>query len=202
MALACAALVGLLLYGVIARSPNTTIDDSLSRGRAPLAPDFTLAVLQRGTLGPALTRSLRPALADGKLSLRELRGQRVVLNFWASWCPPCRQEAPLLERTWRAARRQGVLFVGLDMQDITQDARDFMREFRIDYLNIRDPSNPIALRYGVTGLPETYFITPSGRVVSHVIGVSTANDLRAGIAATATGRPVGARRAGAQRPTR
>lgn len=200
--LACAGLMGLLVYGVAARSPDTTVDDSLANARAPSAPGFTLAVLHRGDLGPQLTPSAGRALADGRVSLQELRGQRVVLNFWASWCIPCREEAPLLERTWRNARREGVLFVGLDMQDVTADARDFLRHFRIDYLNVRDPSNTVARRYGVTGLPETFFITPDGRIVSHVIGVSTPTDLRDGIDATATGRPITARRAGAQGATK
>jgi cytochrome c biogenesis protein CcmG, thiol:disulfide interchange protein DsbE len=198
----CGALIALLVYGVIARSPDTTIDDSLARGVPPEAPGFELAVLEPGRLGPRLTPVLRPALADGSVALAELRGRRVVLNLWASWCVPCRQEAPLLQRTWRAVRDRGVLFVGLDMQDLTGDARDFLDEFRIDYLNVRDRGDAVARRYGVTGVPETFFIAPSGRIVGHVIGVSSAADLRAGIAATATGRPVRARRAGAQGATR
>lgn len=197
-----AGVVALLIYGVTAQSPNTSIDDSLARGQTPPAPAFTLAILQPGRLGPTLTESIRRALADGRLSTQELRGHRVVLNVWASWCDPCRQEAPLLERTWRAARTQRVLFVGLDMQDLTTDATGFLRQYQIDYLNIRDPGNSVAQRYGSTGLPETFFISPSGRIVGHVIGVSTAADLRAGIAATATGRPLGARQAGASAPIR
>lgn len=202
LGLASAALIALLVYGLLARSPNTTIDDSLARNEAPVAPGFTLAVLEPGRLGPKLTPAIAPALADGKISLAELRGRRVVLNVWASWCIPCRQEAPLLQRTWQSARRDGVLFLGLDMQDLTGDARGFLREFRIDYLNIRDPGDSVARRFGVTGIPETFFIAPSGRIVGHVIGVSTADDLKAGIAATEAGRPVRARRAGAQGATR
>jgi cytochrome c biogenesis protein CcmG/thiol:disulfide interchange protein DsbE len=160
-------------------------------------------VLQRGDLGPQLAPRLRGALADGRLSLTELRGVPIVLNFWASWCVPCRQEAPLLQRTWGAqARPRGVLFLGLDMQDLTDDARSFLREFHIDYLNIRDPSNTVARRYGLTGIPETYFISPRGRVVGHVIGVSSPAQLRAGIAAAVTGTPTSRRKGGAQRSTR
>lgn len=195
-----AGLLALIFYGVTAQAPNTSIDDSLARGQTPAAPTFALAVLQPGTLGPKLMATMRPILAGHAVSLRELRGQRIVLNFWASWCDPCRQEAPLLERAWRAARRRGVLFLGLDMQDIPAEAKGFLRQYGSDYLNVRDPTNAVAQRYGATGLPETFFITPSGRVVDHVIGVSTSEDLRAGIAATATGQPVGARQAGGHRP--
>jgi cytochrome c biogenesis protein CcmG/thiol:disulfide interchange protein DsbE len=109
----------------------------------------------------------------------------------------------LLERTWRQqARPRGVLFVGLDMQDITSDARDFMHEFRIDYLNIRDPSNDVARRYGVTGVPETFFISSAGAIVGHVIGVTSPTQLREGIAAAVDGRPHAARQGGAQGATR
>lgn len=196
-------LVALLIYGVVAKSPNTGIDDGLARQRPTPAPGFTLAVLQRGRLGADLGRRVGPALADGKVSLAELRGTPIVLNFWASWCIPCRDEAPLLQRTWRQlGRPNGVLFLGLNMQDVTDDARGFMREFDLDYLNIRDPSNSVARSYGVSGLPETYFITPRGQVVGHVIGVVTAAQLRRGIAAARRGQLFGARRGGAQRPTR
>ena len=198
LSLASAALVALLFYGLLARSPDTTIDDSLARHRAPMAPDFKLGVLDAGRLGDRLGPSVHSRLADGRVSLQELRGQRVVINFWASWCRPCREEAPLLERTWRVARAEGVLFVGLDMQDLTGDARAFLREFRIDYPSVRDPSDGVARRYGVTGVPETYFIARDARIVGHVIGVSSAADLRSGIAATATGVPVDSRRAGEQ----
>ncbi len=196
-------LVALLVYGVVAKSPNTGIDDSLSRERAIAAPGFKLSMLQRGLPGHELGGKLSGALADGRVSLAELRGTPVVLNFWASWCVPCRDEAPLLERTWRQlGRPHGVLFLGLDMQDVTDDARDFMREFGIDYLNIRDPGNGVARSYGVSGLPETYFITPRAQVVGHVIGVVTAAQLRHGIAAAQAGRLYGALQGGAQRPTR
>ena len=196
-------LIALLIYGVVAKSPNTGIDDSLARQRPAPAPGFTLAVLQRGRLGADLGRRIGPALADGRVSLAELSGTPIVLNFWASWCIPCRDEAPLLQSTWRQlGRPNGVLFLGLNMQDVTDDARGFMREFDVDFLNIRDPSNAVARGYGVSGLPETYFISPRGNVVGHVIGVATAAQLRRGIAAAQRGQLFGALRGGAQKPTR
>ena len=196
-------LIALLIYGVVAQSPNTGIDDSLARQHAAPAPGFTLAVLQRGRLGADLERRLAPALADRHVSLAELRGTPIVLNFWASWCIPCRDEAPLLQRAWRQlGRPNGVLFLGLNMQDVTDDARGFMREFDVDYLNIRDPSNAVARSYGVSGLPESYFISPTGKVVGHVIGVVTMAQLRRGIAAAQRGRLFGALRGGARKPTR
>jgi cytochrome c biogenesis protein CcmG, thiol:disulfide interchange protein DsbE len=195
--------IGLLAYGVINKAPKTGIDDSLAQSRPVAAPAFELAVLQRGDLGPILAPRLRSALADGRVSLDELRGTPLVLNFWASWCIPCRDEAPLLQRTWRSqARPAGVLFLGLDMQDFTGDARDFLREFGIDYLNIRDPTNPVARRYQVTGVPETFFITARGQIVGHVVGVTSSEQLRAGIAAARAGRTVGAERGGDQKPVR
>jgi cytochrome c biogenesis protein CcmG/thiol:disulfide interchange protein DsbE len=201
--LAGSVLVGLLAYGVIARNPNTSIDDNLAKAQAAPAPGYRLQTLRRGTLGPTLTTKLTPALADGWVADRELRGTPYVLNVWASWCEPCREEAPLLQRAWREqGRPQGVLFVGLDMQDVRQDARSFMDDFGVDYLNIRDPSNTVPRRYGVTGVPETFFITAQGRVVDHVIGVVTPAQLRGGMAAARSGVPRGAQQGGARRPTR
>jgi cytochrome c biogenesis protein CcmG/thiol:disulfide interchange protein DsbE len=95
-----------------------------------------------------------------------------------------------------------MLFVGLDMQDITEDAKHFMDTFRVDYLNIRDPSNDIARKYGVTGVPETFFISARGEVVAHVIGVVSEKQLAAGMAAAKAGRPQPAREGGARKPAR
>lgn len=193
--------VVLLVYGLISRSTDTTIDDSLARHQVVAAPPFRLATLQRGALGSALTPKLTGVLADGQVSRSELLGIPYVLNFWASWCDACRQEAPRLESRWRQAKRSGVLFVGLDMQDVTEDARRFMGGFGVGYLNIRDPSDDVARRYGVTGLPETYFISRRGEIVGHVVGVVTASDLQDGIAAARAGRALPARQGGARKPT-
>lgn len=195
-------LLALLVYGLIARSPDTSIDDALARADTLPAPSYRLAVLRPGALGARLEPLLKPVLSDGRVSDRELRGTPYVLNFWASWCVPCREEAPRLERAWRAARPTGTLFVGLDMQDITEDAEHFMDTFEIDYLNIRDPANDIARKYGVTGVPETFFISASGNVAGHVIGVVTPAQLRQGIAAARAGRPRPAREGGARKPVR
>jgi cytochrome c biogenesis protein CcmG/thiol:disulfide interchange protein DsbE len=194
--------IGLLTYGLLSQPADPTIDSSLAEAKAPPAPEFELDVLQEGTVGARLERSVQPATADGKLALRELRGTPVVLNFWASWCPPCRVEAGRLERHWRAARDDGVLFVGLDMQDLTGDAREFISEFDITYPNVRDPGDDVARDWGVTGLPETFFVSARGRVVGHVIGAVSSRQLTEGIGAARAGRPLAAREGGDRRSTR
>lgn len=196
------AFVALLVWGVLTAAPDSTIDDNLARNRPAPAPGYRLEILQRGRLGDDLETRLAPALADGQVAAQELRGIPYVLNFWASWCVPCREEAPILQAGWEEGRRQGILFVGLDMQDVRQDARDFLADFDIDYLNIRDPNDTVARRYGLIGIPETYFISARGKVVGHVIGTITLEQLRAGMAAAATGRPAGSAAGGDQRQTR
>ncbi|HMH46236.1 MAG TPA: TlpA disulfide reductase family protein [Solirubrobacteraceae bacterium] len=194
-------LIGLLIYGVTAQSPNASIDDALSRGRTTIAPSFRLAVLQAGSLGTPLEAKLAAAFRKKIVTLSDLRGTPVVLNFWASWCVPCQEEASTLERAWRQqARPRGVLFLGLDMQDVTTDAHSFIRHYAIDYPNIRDPSNDIARAYGVTGVPETFFIGSDGHIVGHIIGASSTARLTAGISAALAGHVEHASRGGEQRP--
>ncbi len=204
-AVAAGALLflGLLVFGLRAQVSNGAIDDSLSRGRAALAPAFDLRVIQRGRLGSMLTSTLGATLGRPHVSLRALRGVPIVLNIWASWCDPCRQEAPLLERTWRTVGRpRGVLLLGLDQQDAIGDATAFMRQYAVDYPNLHDAGNDVPRNYGATGVPETYFIDARGDVVDHVIGIASAQQLRAGILAARAGRPLGVRSGGARRPSR
>lgn len=197
------AFVALLVYGVSSRAPDTSIDERLAAGKSSAAPAFTLELLDPGTRLGRLDAPIRRARADGRLGIGELRGTPVVLNFWASWCEPCREEAPLLERAWRAeARPPGVLMLGLTMLDVAEDARAFLREFAITYPNVRDGTNDVARRYGVPALPETFFIAAQGQIVGHVIGVISPGQLRAGIRAAQTGRILGAREGGDSRPAR
>lgn len=190
--------VGLLTYGVLSKAQDTTVDDKLGSNEAVPAPGFTLPVLTPGDLGPALTRAVARATRGGRVSLAGLRGTPVVVNFWASWCIPCRDEAAPLERAWRRARRDGVLFLGLNMQDLTEDARAFVRSVGMDYLTVRDRGNGVARRYGATGIPETFFIDRQGEVVGHVVGaVSYAQAVR-GAQAAKSGTTIGVQTGGAQ----
>ncbi|MGH8573775.1 MAG: TlpA disulfide reductase family protein [Gammaproteobacteria bacterium] len=199
---AIGSFVALLAYGLAGRAPDTDIDQALSRSRPAAAPDVDLPLLQRGVPGPRLAPVLRPALADGRVRLTELEGHPVVLNYWASWCVPCRTEAPLLERAWKQRRGDGVVLLGLNMQDVTTDARGFIGEFGISYPNIRDKSNEVATDWGVTGLPETFFLDRRGRVVAHVIGALSDARLRSGVKAAVRGQPLGSLQGGDRRTTR
>lgn len=198
--LAAVAFVALLAYGLTTKSADRTIDDALSRGEAVAPPGFSLATLAGGSpQGPA-GAAWRRAARDGEVSLDELRGTPVAINFWASWCDPCRAEAEVLERGWKDAGDGEVLFLGLDAQDASEDARDFIGQFGLTFPHVRDPSNKTSREWGVTGLPETFFLAADGRVVGHVIGTVSAEQLRDGVAAARAGRPRNASRGGEQRP--
>ena len=189
------ALVGLflalLVYGIESRGPDDAIDDALAEGRAPAAPAFTLEVLDRGRVPATLRDPLGRALADGRVALAELRGTPVVLNLWASWCTPCREEAPRLQQGWERWGRRGVAYLGLNIQDLRGDARAFARRFGITHPSVRDARRGVADSYGATGIPETFFVDARGRVVGHVIGVVAERELDAGAEAALEGRVVG-----------
>jgi cytochrome c biogenesis protein CcmG, thiol:disulfide interchange protein DsbE len=194
-----ALFVALLAYGVLSKAPDGAIDESLARGEPAAAPGFELPVLKQGRPGKELAPVVERAVVDGSVSLEELRGTPVVLNFWASWCEPCRTEAEVLDDGWERARVEETLFLGLNMQDLTGDARDFAAEFGITYPNVRDESNGIALDWGVTGLPETFFLSADGEVVAHAIGAITSEQLALGVQAAEDGRPLGSIEGGDRR---
>jgi cytochrome c biogenesis protein CcmG, thiol:disulfide interchange protein DsbE len=112
--------------------------------------------------------------AGEPLSLEAHRGRVVVLNFWASWCTPaCYEEAPVLERGWRAFRDRGVAVVGIDIQDTSDAAQKFIREFSLTFPNAPDPAGKVSIDYGVYGVPETFFIDRKGRIRAKHVGALT-----------------------------
>jgi cytochrome c biogenesis protein CcmG/thiol:disulfide interchange protein DsbE len=135
-------------------------------------------------------------LFDGTvLQLEGLRGKVVFLNLWASWCPPCRAEARILEAAWRGYAGRDVVFLGINIQDTEEAARKFLAEFDITYPNGIDPGSKIAIDYGVWGLPETFVIDREGRITYKHVGALGADTVTAkvdealhGIVSTAEGQ--------------
>ena len=136
--------------------------------------------------GPAPAFSLRRLDKGGTLALASLRGKPVVLNFWASWCVPCKGEAKMLEAASQRYRAQGVVFVGVDWHDLKSDARRFLEHHGVTYPTVLDGSGSVTDRYGVVGVPETYFIDRRGRLVGeHIVGtvVNQKDKFRSGVEA-------------------
>jgi cytochrome c biogenesis protein CcmG, thiol:disulfide interchange protein DsbE len=129
------------------------------------------AAVQPGS-GPAPDFSLQTF--DGSpLKLSDLRGKVVVINFWASWCVPCRDEAAFLEKTWRQYKERGIVFVGIGFNDPEPDARAYLKEFNITYPNGPDLGGAINPRYRIKGVPETYFIGKDGLLYGNSLGPIT-----------------------------
>jgi cytochrome c biogenesis protein CcmG/thiol:disulfide interchange protein DsbE len=105
-----------------------------------------------------------------KVTLSELRGQVVIINFWASWCLPCRQEAPYLEKTWRKYKDRGVVFIGIDYVDTETEALAYIKEFDITYINGPDLGTRIAQAFNIKGVPETYYVAKNGELRGVQIG--------------------------------
>lgn len=103
----------------------------------------------------------------------ELQGQGIVLNFWASWCDPCRDEAALLEAYWQREKDNGIIFIGLDYLDQEPAAKAYLEEFGVTYPNGPDLQSQAARRYGIKGVPETFFIDPDGNIAEIIIGPIT-----------------------------
>jgi cytochrome c biogenesis protein CcmG/thiol:disulfide interchange protein DsbE len=136
------------------------------------APNFSLAML-------------RPQGSQRVLSLADFQGKPVVLNFWASWCAPCKEEMPLLQRAWQQEQAQGkdVVFLGIDFQEAGSDAESFLQLHTITYPVVLDTDGAVAMKYGITGLPQTIFINRHGTVVSKVPGELTSKTLSSNLQA-------------------
>jgi cytochrome c biogenesis protein CcmG/thiol:disulfide interchange protein DsbE len=149
-----AILLLALLIGLFAKSlvdNGTTVSAQVGDGQRPQAPNFTLPALNGG----------------GNVSLDSFRGKVVVLNFWASWCDPCKGEAPVLAELADRYRPRGVTILGVDEPDLTGDGRSFVARYHLNYPIVRDSNGNVESRWGLTALPETFVIGRSGHVLDH-----------------------------------
>ncbi len=144
-------LVALILTQILTPATNSVSDPLVGHS----APNFSLALL-------------RPENGKSALSLSSFKGKAVVLNFWASWCAPCKEELPLLESTWKRLQAQGkdVVFLGIDFQESSSDATSYLQLYRITYPAVLDANGSVAIKYGVTSLPQTIFINRNGTITS------------------------------------
>jgi cytochrome c biogenesis protein CcmG/thiol:disulfide interchange protein DsbE len=122
----------------------------MAKGQRPQAPVVALPVLGN----------------DGDGSLAEYKGKVVVLNFWASWCEPCREEMPLLQKTHEAIEAKGGMVLGVDTQDASSKARKFLAEVKATFPSVRDKDRSYGSQFGVNGYPETFLIDRQGRIAA------------------------------------
>jgi cytochrome c biogenesis protein CcmG/thiol:disulfide interchange protein DsbE len=162
-----AVLIALLAWQVVSEQRGQSLADAIAAGEKPQSPTLELPLLDE----------------SATLSLAELEGKAVVLNFWASWCEPCKEEAPLFQDAWERYQDRGLVIVGVDSEDFRTDARRFVERYRITYPIVHAKSTDTRDDFGVTGYPETYFIDAEGRIVHHVAGQVSADQLEDGIEA-------------------
>jgi cytochrome c biogenesis protein CcmG, thiol:disulfide interchange protein DsbE len=152
ISLAGAALIGLLVYGLSTQSASRTLDELVATHRYPAAPQ---AAHRLDLLGAA-----------GSSSLASYRGSVVVLNFWASWCEPCRAEAPLLQRAQQTLQAHGATVLGVSYLDTSPDSEAFVRRYHLTYPELRDTDGEFAHAYGTNQLPESFIVDRVGHVVA------------------------------------
>jgi cytochrome c biogenesis protein CcmG/thiol:disulfide interchange protein DsbE len=156
-----ALLFGLLVWKLVTNEGGN-LANAANDGKRPAGPKFSLERLDE----------------EGTLSLDDLRGKAVAVNFWASWCDPCKDESPYLERVWLRYRKQGLVVLGVDANDFRSDARGFMRRYGLTYPVVYDGPGKTLKHYGVTGFPETFVLDRDGRVVEAFVGAIASDEER------------------------
>src|SRR6516225_2371176 len=147
---AAVALIALLAFGVARQGTDTSIDSAVAHGKRPPAPSAQVALPMLG--------------APGSQSLAQLRGKVVVLNVFASWCDPCKAEAPVLEQAQRQLVRRNGTILGVTYLDNSSDSEQFVRQEHITYPVVRDVSGNFVRAFGTNAVPESFVINRNGRI--------------------------------------
>jgi cytochrome c biogenesis protein CcmG, thiol:disulfide interchange protein DsbE len=158
-----AALLGLLLWKVV-QNDRTNVASSFTKGHVTKPVDFDLKRLN----------------GNGSLQLSSLRGKVVVVNFWASWCDPCKSEAPRFQAAFERYRDR-VAFVGVDTADYSADAGRFLDRYGVTYPNVRDPDRSVLGKYGGLPIPRTFVISPKWQVTGYIFGEARAEEINSAI---------------------
>jgi cytochrome c biogenesis protein CcmG/thiol:disulfide interchange protein DsbE len=160
--LVIASLVALFGWRLAEQEEGRSLSAAVKRGERPYPPELVYETLD----------------GEGTIRLADYRGQAVVVNFWASWCGPCKDEAPLLQETWEAYRDEGLVVLGIDAQDLRVDAKRFVERYGLTYPLAYDGNGASLGRFGWSGFPETWFVGRDGRLVGeHIVGPFTAEQL-------------------------
>jgi cytochrome c biogenesis protein CcmG/thiol:disulfide interchange protein DsbE len=169
-------LVALLTFGLLSSGASTTLDSAVKRGERPTAPASTIALPRLG--------------ARGTTRIADLRGRIAIVNIWASWCPPCEDEAPILASAHRALMDAGEgQVLGVTHVDPSAKSLAKVHEWQLPYPSVRDVNDAVYDAYGATAPPETYVLDERGRVVAIARGTVTTKFLNAALAeAGATAR--------------
>ena len=149
--IAAALLVGLLAYGLTTTGTDTTLDSAMARGER---------------VDPPAGGSLPRLEGSGTGSLADYRGKVVLVNVWASWCTPCRDELPLIQKAHKNLSARGGTVLGIDVKENSKAARKAVQEYGLSYPNLRDRDGDYVREWGQTGYPETYVIDRKGKVAA------------------------------------
>ncbi len=170
-------LVVLGLIGVVGYGVYRSQQDTLNEGKAP---DFTLRIYDDANI-PYSDENLQMRFSGQEIRLSDFKGGVVVINVWQSNCPPCHEEAEMLERVFREYEASGVMFIGVNAKDPDRLAYEYLAQYNITYPNGLDRGDRIQDTYRTTGYPETFIIDPNGNISKHFAGPVTEAQLRAEI---------------------
>ncbi len=161
-------VAGLIIIGLLVVIGYALYQRSQTQPTEGPAPEFTVTMFDFDQI----------AMSGERVGLKDLRGKAVVINFWASYCVPCQEEAPMLERVWNDYKDRGVVFLGINTEDPLKDALDYLAEYRITYPNAPDQGGRIEDKYRITGIPETFVINTDGEIIRHFLSQPNERDLR------------------------
>ncbi len=151
-------LIGFFLYSIFPRTINSSQDESKANKTAQIAEGSEVPYFELQSIN------------GNRRTLKDYKGKVILINFWASWCGPCNEEAPSLEAMYNKLKNEGVTVVSISIDNNAANAESFVKKYSITFPVLFDPDETVAASYGLTGVPETFILTPDYKLLKHVIG--------------------------------